>query len=456
MNSNTSTRASMTSLFLAFLFVPLIESFLIRNSAMCGCKRHSFAGPTIYERAETFGKKRGKGRLNKFKPSDDKNDYPADESLPTPRARNSESEQVRREQAMQTLKKELSLTRSDAAFFLSHPFLLSLDMSSKVWYLRNEMGLSRSKLRSMIIQHPKLVASVFLQDLQPTVEFLKSELNLSASEMSAVAVANPRILRYYRNDVRRKLAYLRLEVGLVDVAMLRKVILSQPKILGYGLDTFQSKVAFYKEELGLDTEKFVKMLLVKPEIFCYSIDDNVKPTIAFFLDEVGLSPKQMTALVARSPQILTCSIETNVKPTIQKIKKLFHLKRRDDIVRVITLFPQVIWLSFEKNLAPKTEFLRTSLNLSDEEVRRLMLTMPQVLGLSMEKNLMPKMSYYIEVVQYDEEELRENILAQPSLLVHSLEKRIKPRVEKLARMNFQFRYCPMHILGFTDIAFEKW
>lgn len=89
----------------------------------------------------------------------------------------------------------LDLSPGEASTFLTeNPDLLSIyssnpnnkrgDLLSQLMYFQNEMCISRSRLTKMIIQHPKLVASTFLDhehDIKSTMDILRDALNYTST-----------------------------------------------------------------------------------------------------------------------------------------------------------------------------------------------------------------------------------------------------------------------------------
>jgi len=161
----------------------------------------------------------------------------------------------------------------------------------------------------------------------------------------------------------------------------------------------------------------------------------------------------------------------------------------DDLPRIITLFPPLLWLS-EANLNNKILFLTKELKLSDEELRSIIVTMPALLGLSVECNLRPKINFFLQSEDTEEEassiamletfsdseteddieevwergggggltrnELKDFVIYQPALLAYSLENRIIPRVKRMSEVNISLSFSPPYVLSITDEKFDQW
>lgn len=178
---------------------------------------------------------------------------------------------------------------------------------------------------------------------------------------------------------------------------------------------------------------------------------------------------------------------------MDQLREAFHLKEWDDLPRIVTLFPPLLWLS-EANLNNKILFLTKELNLSNDELRSIIVTMPALLGLSVECNLRPKINFFLQSEDTEEEassmailetlsrseeeddnydreedgwkrgggggltrrELKDFVIYQPALLAYSLENRIIPRVKRMSEVDISLSFSPPYVLSITDEKFDQW
>ena len=168
------------------------------------------------------------------------------------------------------------------------------------------------------------------------------------------------------------------------------------------------------------------------------------------------------------------------------LRRALHLEAWDDMARLITFFPPLLWLS-EANICAKIDFFREELDLSEKELCDMLITMPALLGLSVEGNLRPKINYFLqsedtkikspsndilvdnEDVDRNEDdwkmdggggltrtELKEFVLYQPALLAYSLKNRIIPRLKRMREAKISLTFSPPYVLSITDDKFNQW
>ena len=235
-----------------------------------------------------------------------------------------------RQETIRSLCSSLSLTTKQAVTFLSATSVYDTDVLAKVIYFRNEVGMSKERLRNMILQHPKLVASAFLDEVKTTMDFLQEDLQLSPRQIRSITTTSPSVIRYYRTNLRRNLAFLRGPALSLSEDDLRKVVLKRPQLLGYSLEKLESTTEFYREYLGLYGEMLGKLLQRFPFLLAYSVENNLKPTVILIRDEifghhdeVSHRIEATSAVVIKFPQILGYSIE-NISNKVCPCRNTYH------------------------------------------------------------------------------------------------------------------------------------
>ena len=217
----------------------------------------------------------------------------------------------------------LSLTAKQASAFLTATGGTTVEKGKevldKVTYFRNEVGMSKERLRKLIAQHPKLVATVFLEDVKTTMEFLQEELELSQRQIRTLTAASPSVIRYYRTDLRRNIAFLRGPALKLSSDGLKKLVLKRPQLLGYSIEKLQLTTHYFKTYLGIYGEDLGFLVTRFPFLLAYSVENNLAPSVAFIREELFgyLSDRierniATSSLVTRFPQILGYSIEHNL------------------------------------------------------------------------------------------------------------------------------------------------
>ena len=107
-----------------------------------------------------------------------------------------------------------------------------------------------------------------------------------------------------------------------------------------------------------------------------------------WLSELGLSKDQVAKVIAVFPRLLGYSIEQNLKPTVQWL--LDSGLSKSQVAKAAGVCPQLLGLSIEQNLKPTVQWL-LDLGLSKSQVAKVVAAFAPILGLSIAKNLKPKM-----------------------------------------------------------------
>lgn len=76
----------------------------------------------------------------------------------------------------------LNLNASEASFILRHKQLHHAGVVTKINYLLGELNMPLEQVRAMILKHPKIMASVFEEDMISTVGYLQQELGFEEEE----------------------------------------------------------------------------------------------------------------------------------------------------------------------------------------------------------------------------------------------------------------------------------
>lgn len=230
--------------------------------------------------------------------------------------------------ALVAFQNELMIPRKLIAekVFESNPKLIefysSVDSKAKketpVRKLRNKVGISRERLRTMSIAHPtligKILASSDFSHMKSSEEILQQELEINDKQLEKVHKIAPDVLRrIYRVDLRYKLQFLRqvLEVekspdkasnethsssnkktqnneASTSNAKLQKVILKRPQLLAYSLSNLKSTINFFSEELEFNPENMARMVFTMPLVLTYSVKKNLSKLIYIIYSSISL------------------------------------------------------------------------------------------------------------------------------------------------------------------------
>jgi hypothetical protein len=219
----------------------------------------------------------------------------------------------------------------------------------------------QSRLKHLIMGHPKILSSSINKNLIPTVHFFLHDLNMTHMEFGRAM---------YRRG------------GSILEANLER--------------TLKRKVQFLQTELGLnislDDETMDQNDVSSGATTSSTMDMVELPNVQnFHLSTLTHHQKQrlLAQMLATNPDILTLSIENNLQPKISYLKKSLGLET-NELCYILLKRPQILALSLDRNIIPKIEFLTLSrddggLGLTLDQVRLWITHYPQILVVVLEK-----------------------------------------------------------------------
>ncbi|CAH0366845.1 unnamed protein product [Pelagomonas calceolata] len=98
-----------------------------------------------------------------------------------------------------------------------------------------------------------------------------------------------------------------------------------------------------------------------------------------------------------------------------------------ELKKVILWAPSLLGYSVEKNIAPKLEWLQNYLDLDEGQLRKIVLRQPTLLG----RNMAPKLEWVQRRLDLDNAQLKKMVVTSPSLLSISIEDKIEPNLDWL-------------------------
>ncbi|CAN0140539.1 unnamed protein product [Discosporangium mesarthrocarpum] len=257
-------------------------------------------------------------------------------------------------------------------------------------FLLKDLGLSKSKVKSIILRHPYLLGTSALAAAD-AVGWLTEVLGLSIEEVGKVCMSFPQVFHLRADDnLLPTLEWLKSRVG-VDLAGAAGVVLRYPPLLGLNAElNMEPKLRWLSETVGLGHARACKALSTNPNLLGYSVEDNLELTVAWLREELQLDGEGVARVVSSRPAVLGYSIEKNLRPTLAWLRGNLDLGR-EEAAKVFVAFPALFGYSIEKNLGPTLAFLREELGGSVDEVRRLVVPNPSVLGYSLTRRMQPRL-----------------------------------------------------------------
>jgi hypothetical protein len=312
----------------------------------------------------------------------------------------------------------LDLSPSEAASFLTeNPELLTIythpgerykrgDLLSQLMYFQNEMCISRSRLTKMILQHPKLVASTFLDhehEMKSTMDILRDALNYTSTSEEWYDQISVRLrkhvyaMKYHRSDLRRMLKIYTKSFGLSTME-LRHLVLSHPRILEISPQTLSANLEILQKDLGFSVADCKRLVTQYTTVLCCCLEKTSLKKVVDFLKY------HITTVIIT----LQTSPEGNDTRTVASVEGIPIIKH------VLIECPHLLVLPVER-LAVATKFIRDEIlgesflkqgaktkkkemeiqKQTTEKLRKIVEAVPEVLSFSVESNLQPKVSAFI-------------------------------------------------------------
>ena len=98
-----------------------------------------------------------------------------------------------------------------------------------------------------------------------------------------------------------------------------------------------------------------------------------------------------------------------------------------ELKKVVLTRPTLLGYSVEKNMAPKLEWLQNYLDLDEGQLRKIVLRQPTLFG----RNMAPKLEWLQRRLDLDNAQLKKMVMMSPPLLSLSIEDKIEPNLDWL-------------------------
>ena len=287
----------------------------------------------------------------------------------------------------------------------------------------------------VVLRNPSLfqLSSDELDDRRVLMIALSDRLSLAEAELVSIIVACPNLLsERFAEDVEPRIAQLQERLQLSDNA-LRTVVLGAPLVLGTGASRVEAQLELL-ESFGLSTAQVKRAVVARPSLLGLGVTET-RAAIAGLQDQLGLREKELAALLAGQPRVLW-----GCEERLGELASRYGLSRTQ-LRQVVLGWPSAL----EKaELDPGLGRLRSKLQLSEAESRRVLLKNPMLLGQSYEAQLLPMCEATQTRLGLSDEQLRKVVVALPSLLTFSYEANVAPSLDAL-----------QHRLKLSDVELRK-
>ncbi|KAH7278487.1 hypothetical protein KP509_38G044000 [Ceratopteris richardii] len=267
---------------------------------------------------------------------------------------------------------------------------------------------------------PDLFSPSSREHLKSRLHFFK-QVGLKGGSLGKGIARRPNLLHFDLDAMKQAYNYLSEFLPPSDVA---KLVCRFAEVLVIDQKRKMEPMVNHLLRLGVKPSNLGKVLLRRPQLLGYTIS-GLEPTISY-LKELGVTDKMLGRVISISPQVLTLNCDEKLKPVVEYLRSI-GLQEKKDMERLLVRNAQLLCCSIDKNIAPKFNFF-LNIGVKKEDVVKILVLFPSMFGQSIELSLEPKYRYLVDVMKRSTQE----IVDFPQYFGYSLQKRIKPRYERLA------------------------
>ena len=156
---------------------------------------------------------------------------------------------------------------------------------------------------------------------------------------------------------------------------------------------------------------------------------------------------------------------------------LTSFDQRRLLAQMIATAPDILTLSIDTNLKPKFDYFLNTMKFEKDELRYIVLKRPQLLSLNLDRNIVPKIDFLLkdrkaigsllhDPASYEGglgmsmKEVKDWLVMYPQILMLGLDKRIRPRVYDIVRYNLTVGSgegnVPMNCISRSEQSWKQW
>jgi len=156
-------------------------------------------------------------------------------------------------------------------------FNLEINLMPKAsWYCK-ELGIALPQLGKMAARFPHLFCFTE-ENISSKIRYYEEELGMTRQETTSVIIRNPAILGYsIEENVKKKVRYFKVALGMT-VEETRKVMVKYPPVLNLSVQrNIGPKVDFYVRGMNSDIESVKEIIISTPQFLGYSLTKRIIP-----------------------------------------------------------------------------------------------------------------------------------------------------------------------------------
>jgi len=286
--------------------------------------------------------------------------------------------------------------------------------------LQERLSLAEAELVSIIVACPSLLSMRFAEEVEPRLTQLQGRLQLSDNALRTVVLGAPLVLGAGASRVEAQLVLLE-SFGL-SVAQLRRAVVARPSLLDLSVAETRAAIAGLQDHLGLREKELAGLLAGQPRVLW-----GCEERLSEMAERYGLSRTQLRQVVLGWPSALETA---ELGPGLGRLRSKLQLSEAESR-RVLLKNPMLLGQSYEAQLLPMCEATQARLGLSDEQLRKVVVAIPSLLTFSYEGNVAPSLDALQHRLGLSEEELRKVVLGLPQVVALSYADNVAPSLDSL-------------------------
>ncbi|KAL5075276.1 hypothetical protein RYX36_014260 [Vicia faba] len=283
-----------------------------------------------------------------------------------------------------SLFQEIGISFEESESLLSNASELSsiqLDSLHGRILLLQSLGLDRVSINQLVTKQLIVLTS---NEIDPLLSFLKNELHGQLKQAKVKLVLSKKL-----SDFPHKVQLL-LDRGIAGdkiVHVLNKVDLSKA-ICHRSMEELERVISFLKPFGGVD------LIVRYPAILNYDFDCQLKPRIRVLTELSGGDEKSVGKVLNKFPIILNYRAE-HIEEHIEFLRSFVELDDQQ-IFKIVLVFPAIFTSSRERKLRPRIQFLKDC-GLDSCEIFMFLINAPVFLAISFRENLAYRLVFLVKL-----------------------------------------------------------
>lgn len=213
------------------------------------------------------------------------------------------------------------------------------------------------------------------------------------------------------------------------------MIRTHPTLLGYSKELLERRVNSFGSLLAVRSSTLRRLVLRQPSLLGMSVE-AIESRVLFWRHAVGVDQALLESLALRVPALLQYSVEENLTPKLDFLRHTLQLD--DDCIRRITRIRPDIWgRSLKRHYIPWVEAFAVRLGITEKELGQIIGKAPNLLLCSWKGNLVLKIDYLQTRLGLGDADLKWVIQSSPQTLMQAIETSLEEKIKLVEETAFQ-------------------